>query len=235
MVGMILLSLSSAYLVLLGAMCFHLFFVLDYSDGEVARYNKQSSITGHFLDRFMHLVRDTTLFSGLALGAFLFNKNIYILIFGFSAIISIILCASIVNCGWAVICWTRLTEKRKGKTVGDYNTLPLNSDQDDGRSASNKGKVKFYQLFKLLLISVFSHKWLPLLLLFLAMLQLVINNFTSLVIDFRSILIVYTGFIGPFYLCYKLHWTVKNKSIEASFNGIFGNQKTVKIEDYFFQ
>ena len=54
--GGLLIASESIFITLIGAMCFHLFAILDMSDGEVARYRGEGGVEGHYLDWFMHFI-----------------------------------------------------------------------------------------------------------------------------------------------------------------------------------
>lgn len=54
--GAVLFSLPNIYLKIVGALFIHLWFVLDCSDGEVARYTKHFSKYGKELDYMAHLI-----------------------------------------------------------------------------------------------------------------------------------------------------------------------------------
>lgn len=55
-IGAILFSLPNIYLKIIGAIFIHLWFILDCSDGEVARYTKTFSKYGKELDYMAHLI-----------------------------------------------------------------------------------------------------------------------------------------------------------------------------------
>ncbi|WBW98667.1 CDP-alcohol phosphatidyltransferase family protein [Oceanirhabdus sp. W0125-5] len=55
-IGAIFFSLPNIYLKLIGAVFIHLWFILDCSDGEVARYTKTFSRYGKELDYMAHLI-----------------------------------------------------------------------------------------------------------------------------------------------------------------------------------
>lgn len=54
--GAVLFALPNIYMKVLGALFIHLWFILDCSDGEVARYTKQYSNYGKELDYMAHLI-----------------------------------------------------------------------------------------------------------------------------------------------------------------------------------
>ena len=51
--GAILFSTNNKYLVFVGSLGYISYYILDYIDGNVARIQNKSSITGKFLDTFM--------------------------------------------------------------------------------------------------------------------------------------------------------------------------------------
>ncbi len=67
---------------LLASLSLFLWFVLDHSDGEVARYKKQKSNLGHFLDKMMHSIVHPLVFLGIGFGLYNASENLYWLIFG---------------------------------------------------------------------------------------------------------------------------------------------------------
>lgn len=68
-----------------GAIFLQIGFILDNSDGEVARWKKQQSERGKFLDLIGHMVVIPFYFFGLGLGLYLQQGNIITLIMGFLA------------------------------------------------------------------------------------------------------------------------------------------------------
>ncbi len=69
----------------LGAIFLQLGFIMDNSDGEVARWKKQQSEQGKFLDLIGHMIVIPFYFFGLGLGLYLQHGNIVTLIAGFLA------------------------------------------------------------------------------------------------------------------------------------------------------
>lgn len=69
----------------LGALFLQLGYILDCSDGEVARWKNQQSESGKFLDLIGHMIVIPFYYFGLGLGIFLETGQIVILIAGFLA------------------------------------------------------------------------------------------------------------------------------------------------------
>jgi phosphatidylglycerophosphate synthase len=69
----------------LGALFLQLGFIMDNSDGEVARWKNQQSERGKFLDLIGHMIVIPFYFFGLGLGLYLLQGEIITLIMGFLA------------------------------------------------------------------------------------------------------------------------------------------------------
>ncbi len=68
-----------------GILLLQLGYVLDCSDGEVARYRNQSSVRGVFLDLIGHEVVIPLMYMGLAIGEFQRSGRLEVIILGFAA------------------------------------------------------------------------------------------------------------------------------------------------------
>ena len=70
---------------IIGAMLLQLAYVLDATDGEVARYKGISSLRGEYLDRLCHNVASPYIFVGISFGVYANFHDVRLFIFGFSA------------------------------------------------------------------------------------------------------------------------------------------------------
>ena len=88
-IGMILSSImfifDNVWLHIAGAVGWILFYCMDSTDGQVARYKKIYSERGTFIDLHNHCVNYPVLFFCIGLGQFLVSGEIYNIIFGFIA------------------------------------------------------------------------------------------------------------------------------------------------------
>lgn len=90
-IGMVLLSiLGSVFMafgdlryMLIGILIIHFTIILDNVNGEVARYRKEGSMIGTFLEQFYHEISTPLVFFFLSYGIFLQTNYKSILIFGF--------------------------------------------------------------------------------------------------------------------------------------------------------
>lgn len=80
-----ILLISPEYLTnLLGIFLLQFGYVLDCCDGEVARYRKQASVNGVFLDLIGHEIVIPFMYMGLALGEYLRTAHFEVLLLGFT-------------------------------------------------------------------------------------------------------------------------------------------------------
>ena len=88
-VGQVISSLFVMYgtywSMLLGVVSFQLFFILDCTDGIVARYKKQFSLNGVYLDYLGHYINNPLLLISLGIGVFRMNGDVYAVFIGILA------------------------------------------------------------------------------------------------------------------------------------------------------
>jgi len=82
MIGAFLFGLGSYWCNIAGAICLLLSTILDYSDGEVARYRKTCSWIGSFLELICHQLVHGSIFIGISWGVY-YHYWSHPLVFGF--------------------------------------------------------------------------------------------------------------------------------------------------------
>jgi len=79
---------------LLGIILLQLWYIFDHVDGEIARYRKQVSITGAYLDGIAHYICHPFFFLSLSIGAFNYLNDVWALYLGmfgaFSSVLDLI-------------------------------------------------------------------------------------------------------------------------------------------------
>lgn len=241
--GGILLSFNNVWIALLGIIFLEIYNLLDYSDGEIARYNKKGSITGWFLDWYMLFVRDAAMFTGLAISAYLIESSLFVTLCGFLAVLTPFMDKAIIGCGWTVISWQRLVKLQNGKLVGtldenqnSYNKKEINIEKNDlseKRLPSKQNSLIFILIKKVWRVSIcmFQHHWSLAALTLILFAQIITNYFYPL-LDFRLYLVIYCGFYGPFYVLTRLYRTLKDNTFQHKYDLIFHNKDKVKAIDY---
>jgi len=92
--GMFLLGSQKYYL--FGVFLLHLYLVLDDVDGEIARAKNLTSNFGHWIDSIRDRVGQFILISSIALGQYLRQREITILVLGIISILNIAIMGSLV-------------------------------------------------------------------------------------------------------------------------------------------
>jgi phosphatidylglycerophosphate synthase len=85
LIGAIFMTLGNYWYSLLGILLFTLFIVLDYVDGQVARYRKEQSPAGEYLDSRFHHIVEPIFFICAGIGAFNISGSIIYLSSGIAA------------------------------------------------------------------------------------------------------------------------------------------------------
>lgn len=85
LIGAVLMGAGTLPLLLVGILLIHFTVILDNVDGEIARYRKQGSITGTFLEHLYHIFWQPLVYFSLAYGVFAQTGARSVLVFGFIA------------------------------------------------------------------------------------------------------------------------------------------------------
>lgn len=80
--GSALLAIPSKNVLLAGTLFFNLYLILDSSDGEIARYKKQTSALGGYLDTLSHIAIYSTLYTAIGVNIYLRTSNFTAIILG---------------------------------------------------------------------------------------------------------------------------------------------------------
>src|SRR4030042_2567449 len=75
--GSALLAIPNKTALLVGALFFNLYLILDSTDGEMARYKKQTSALGGYLDTLSHIAIYGTLYLALGVNFYLRTGNVW--------------------------------------------------------------------------------------------------------------------------------------------------------------
>jgi len=94
-VSAILFSLGSRTSMLAGALVLQLWYILDHSDGEVARYRDEVSLTGSYFDYLTHYIVHPLVFIGLGWGFLKSTGNMGYLLSGITGAFGMMICGLI--------------------------------------------------------------------------------------------------------------------------------------------
>ena len=82
---------------LVGALILQLWYILDHVDGEVARYNEESSLTGLYYDELSHYIVHPLVFFSIGFGLFRITGDTAFIMIGFLAGFGIALLSLVVD------------------------------------------------------------------------------------------------------------------------------------------
>ncbi len=79
------------YMTLLGALCYFLFDLLDAVDGEIARWNRSSTMKGLYLDQISHVLIEYPSLAVPAMHCYLWTRNDLFLVLAAIAVVSAVM------------------------------------------------------------------------------------------------------------------------------------------------
>ncbi len=220
--GGILISMENKVFIFIGSFAYILYYLLDYVDGGVARFNGSSGIGGQYIDWLMHTVSSLGIFIGIFIGA-LNSNGTWVMPFGVLTTIACTLNLERYSFGWFSICM-----HRQQQVVKNINTtlLPI-------KNISNQTKENIIvKGMKYISTLLFHENYSIFLIPILAFLNLFINkNY----IDFRLIILFAGSFIYFPTILIDILRISNNNVIDKSYNDLFfGNKKPNLPKDHFF-
>jgi phosphatidylglycerophosphate synthase len=206
------LASTSPSIFLIGALLFQFWYLLDHVDGQIARYRKQSSLTGLYFDFLSHYVTNSVIFFGFGLHVYFATDRFETILLSFLGSLSYALLQSFFDCKYrayyAALC---ALEGREVRVLGGA------SDAKGEKTLPGLRKV-FSLLYKLCEIHVFMN-----------LLTLVaVFNFWNREIHFfgvrTSFPIVMFGFYSvllPLIVSVRIGYAVARRSIDRDFEKEF--------------
>ena len=216
------LASSDPYLVVLGSFGYLAFYLLDYVDGAVSRYNDSAGVSGQYLDWIIHIIASVATMSGIVVGANL-HAGAWIIPFTVLALVASALATGIFSMGWFAICMERQQRLVKGVSLTMDNSAFNSSPQTSYASWVIRSFT--YLLFHENYI-IFS---LPI----AAIAQLFFSNYFP---DFR---IAFTVVAGSFYfsvMVVEINRIISTKKLEAAYKKLFDESSELVLpKDHFFK
>lgn len=223
--GAIFLISNNSFIVLLGVICFHLFAILDMSDGEVARYRKQGGVAGHYLDWYMHFISSTSLMVGLFIASIGSVNSPFLILIGVMAVITPILDKSVMTAGWTVISWTKLRDKKNKKEDSCHDLKEVKLDE------KRLMRPKWFRRLIFIFLVPFQDHWAPLALLILAVVDLLLEFAGIRFFDFRLWWLLYVGIIGPLYIYFRVRRMVLTPILLDGYNRLNCSSRDIKLPE----
>ncbi len=192
--GAVLLSISGFIFNIFGFLGFYFYYLLDRVDGEIARYRKEITLKGIYLDEIGHLIMHPLFFIALAINLFNLSKNPLILYIGFCS--AFFFCFLRVNTNLAFTIFSKkvlnnilLIKKLKNKKAKSDSTMFSRNSILDERKANKKAGKSLFRILRDLVIAF--TQFIIILFFFLSAFILnyifKINNFAIVLLLFYSI------------------------------------------------
>jgi hypothetical protein len=215
------LALSDPYMVVLGSFGYFIFYLLDYVDGAVSRYNGTAGMSGQYLDWLIHIIASVATMTGLVIGANL-NAGVWIIPFSILAVIASALATGRFSMGWFAICMDRQQRFVKGRNLSLDN---LKMDRTHHIS-------RIYWLTRSSVNLLFHENYIIFALPFISVFQLFYPNYFP---DFRVVLIVIAGTFYFSVMVLEIQRIINTRKLEEAYNKLFDNNSQIDLpKDHFF-
>lgn len=230
----VLTAFIGSFFILLGGMvnltigffCFWFFYLLDFCDGEIARYNNSNSLTGHFFELIVHYIVNILFFLSIGIKLYILTNNFYYLLFATLGVIgdNIIKLKDAVI--WQTICIEKLRLSNRNDTYKEKeDKYHVNIENIQKKNIElNKEKNLIFQFLKknILLSHFFANAiYLPFLITSLITLMF------SLSLIFLKFLFFYTCIINIIISIKLLFETIKNNKAEKIFIKFFKTEEKI--------
>ena len=222
-IGGVMITSENNYIVLGGSFGYMIYYLLDYVDGGVARFNGNIGVGGQYVDWIMHVVSSISIFTGIFIVAFNIEGN-WIVPFGILTIVSVALSLDKYSFAWFSIIMYQQQQKEKL-----YPSKPKPIEINNINIPRNN-MVKFFRKFTTLIFHEnYVIFYLPILTYF--------TLFTSFsLIDFRVVIILIGGLIYFPIIINDIFRIAKNSKIDKSYNEIFFENKKPNLpKDHFIE
>lgn len=209
----LLFSIGTVGTFFAGAVLLQAWYLMDHIDGQIARYRKQESVTGIFLDYISHYFPHLLIFPFISIGLFRNSGELIYIYVGITSAAFLSLINLIFDCKYKSFFW--------GVSKYGCTKIDINAQQDEkakvqGNKKSKtetKAKTAFSWLYKCCEIHVIMN-----ILLFLSILI-----YTPLV-DFKNgirFLLIFYALVAGFVFTLRLTYYVVARRIEADFFNTF--------------
>lgn len=124
--GSLLLAFGNKIVAIIGIFLLTVHVVLDFTDGEIARYRKTSSWFGDFLDRIFHDIVYVSMFLAIGWRAYHYNSTILVIFFAIFALVFTLLERHIKETKYYSYSMFAKTKNQDAKNVGFLSEITQN-------------------------------------------------------------------------------------------------------------
>jgi len=212
---------------IVGALLLELWYIFDHVDGEVARYRRNTTLTGTYLDFLSHYIVHPFIFVCLSFGIYNIFHDIRAFIFGFSASLSMALMDLSKDCIYKAVLETHIFPEY------EVNSLqrPRVSVAKSGKNKKETGQIRVlspvtYEIAKFV-ISFFRIPTIMHIILLASLLNLAVPQVTFYVFRLNTlyIILLLQGVIAPIIWVGLIFFYVRKKSTEELYYSIFKGKR----------
>ena len=220
--GAFLLTSSDSLVVLIGSFGYILWYLLDYVDGAVARFNGKGSVAGQYIDWIMHVIAHIAIIAGIAIGA-MNSVGAWIYPFAILGIVAAGLTYAKFSMAWYAVCMEQQQRRARGLGVDIEEKLEITPDSS----------WLWFEYVRRFTVIIFHENFLIFTLPVMAALQL------SQVLGFIDLRVVFTVLAGVLYFpvqVLEIHRLVVTKRIQRGYSELFSSDHIPDLpNDHFFK
>lgn len=217
-IGGVLIASNEPMFIFIGSFGYMAFYLLDYVDGGVARYNDKSGAGGQYMDWIMHVVSCVSIMTGLFIGAFS-NTGLWLIPFGVLAVVASALSLDRYSFAWFAICMHRQQLTSKGTA-----TKPLKEVKNI------KKKSSLFKGLSKICILIFHENYLIFSLPIVAFLNFYIFDF----FDLRVVFIILGGAVYFPIMLYDIWRLASSGIVDVAYNKLFFSKEKPNLPDDHF-
>ncbi|MDB4013444.1 CDP-alcohol phosphatidyltransferase family protein [Flavobacteriaceae bacterium] len=217
-IGGVLIASNDPLFIFIGSFGYMAFYLLDYVDGGVARFNDKSGAGGQYMDWIMHVVSCVSIMTGLFIGAFS-NTGLWLIPFGVLAVVASALSFDRYSFAWFAICMHRQQLTSKGTA-----NKPLKEVKNI------KKKSLFFRALLKICGLIFHENYLIFSLPIVAFLNFYIFDF----LDLRVVFIILGGVLYFPIMLYDVWRLASSGIVDVAYNKLFFSKEKPKLPDDHF-
>ena len=217
-IGGVLIASNDPVFIFIGSFGYMAFYLLDYVDGGVARFNDKSGAGGQYMDWIMHVVSCVSIMTGLFIGAFS-NTGLWLIPFGVLAVVASALSFDRISFAWFAICMHRQQLTSKGTA-----NKPLKEVKNI------KKKSLFFRALLKICGLIFHENYLIFSLPIVAFLNFYIFDF----LDLRVVFIILGGVLYFPIMLYDIWRLASSGIVDVAYNKLFFSKEKPNLPDDHF-
>ena len=219
--GSILLATQDYLLVFIGSLSFLIWYLLDYVDGSIARYQNTTSIEGQYIDWLMNVIASISITIGVSVGGVL-AAGPWLIPFMITAILASVLSYERNSMAWFSIIMQYQQNKIKEDDMNTAETVI---------SGMPKKEIKTFPIKKIIML-IFHENYMIFILPLLALTQLIYIND---LFDFRVVFTILAGTLNFSVMIMLINDVIREKKASRAYNNLFETLKKPDLpKDHFF-